>query len=954
MSKSHPLKLKDNLGNLQRITSAEKNWLAYQAGLQINEGSIGDLTLTSTGNRLIGSFVDTYYNEVVGTHPASLITSSQTTTNLYQNDDAALENDSDFRLPLAYNNDDGNIYEMNTTNYTTFIDEINGIIHQNDYPSSFKLDSAGFTSSDWTTHISNIFTDTINTGNVKNYSIFKRTSMTEPARITNDSGNNTSLATIIRGDSDMDFDGIANMTDRQAKYSLGQRAATRRGHGTSPGSYQLRSATQGPPTDAGTWVAKGSAINSRREVSGSAYTRTRTSSYAGNYTSPFAGDYVGNYARDFAGNFTGDYVAVYGGNYTGNFIGDYLSIFTGDYIATFAGEYTGVYAGNYTTDFIGDYTRDFLGEYTGVYAGNYTRDFIGNYVTNIRYSAYSGEYTGVYSRTRNTTFSRNVDKNFIGDFTGNFAGNFVGDYISAYTGNYTGNYTSVSNRTRNSAFIRTSQRFRYSSYSRDVDYIRFRQILVDIVGGYGGNYTGHNVQYTSDYIGLSQLTYVGNFTRNVGTGTFTGDYMAVAIYSGNYTGTLGTSTFVGHYTRFNYTNSNPTQHGINPGSLFWRISGEYEPGAPVFYDQLELVSDGNVIYVEQGSLYDNMTSTEIRVPDELVNRQNMHFDVGQVIQGATVMRVYRGTALSSPFLSNGRMTHNFRVAVATDKPVQLDNKFGFQFENYVPFYYTGSGHYAGNYTGPAGAGIIGQASYTRSFSRIEANTELHYVSGAPSINYAPGFYTRQFVTDYTGDYTASYFGDFTGDFIGAYSRIRESAFTRTSTRTSVDVFSGDFIGAYARDRSSSYAGEFTGVYTGDYSRAFIAYRIQTRTSTYIGNYTGVYSRTRTSNYLGNYTTDFVGDYAGVYSRTRNSNFTRDRVSAFTRDSTRISTRNRPSTFTRTSLRTRTSTYLGTYIGNYTGDFIGNYSRSFLGNYTGDTIQTATETAETYTLYVRVA
>jgi hypothetical protein len=65
-NKTLPLKLKDSDGNLQQISATEKNYVAYLAGLQnaqADSSDVGLLTLASSGNRGIGSTLDTYYPE---------------------------------------------------------------------------------------------------------------------------------------------------------------------------------------------------------------------------------------------------------------------------------------------------------------------------------------------------------------------------------------------------------------------------------------------------------------------------------------------------------------------------------------------------------------------------------------------------------------------------------------------------------------------------------------------------------------------------------------------------------------------------------------------------------------------------------------------------------------------------------------------------------------------------
>ena len=81
MSSNIPLKLEGTNGDLQEMTSTEENYLAYVVGkdnLVGTSNDVSDITLTSAGNTTIGSYVDTFYNQAVGTHPASSITGGST------------------------------------------------------------------------------------------------------------------------------------------------------------------------------------------------------------------------------------------------------------------------------------------------------------------------------------------------------------------------------------------------------------------------------------------------------------------------------------------------------------------------------------------------------------------------------------------------------------------------------------------------------------------------------------------------------------------------------------------------------------------------------------------------------------------------------------------------------------------------------------------------------------
>ena len=241
MSRNKPLKLKNNSGELQRLSSTEENYLAYQAGLQLSTGTstdVGAITLTSTGNGTVGTFSDTAFNVADGTHPATSITSTTTQTTLYQTGGTADESGADFRRPVGYQvgSDADNVYdgsynpvsdadhsndgihEMDDAALNALVDRINSRIAASDYPGVYKLGSSS-PGADYTVHISGVFSDTINTGTVTNYNIYKRTAMSAPTTV-------KSLAIKRSSGKTGTYEGLVEMSDAQIKYTFGQRAKT--------------------------------------------------------------------------------------------------------------------------------------------------------------------------------------------------------------------------------------------------------------------------------------------------------------------------------------------------------------------------------------------------------------------------------------------------------------------------------------------------------------------------------------------------------------------------------------------------------------------------------------------------------------------------------------------------------------------------------------------------------
>ena len=80
-----PLKLEGTNGDLKEMTTAEENYLAYQAGEQLKASAkteVGAITDASSGNETVGAFTDTRFDQVPGSHGS--ITTTSTVTTLYQ------------------------------------------------------------------------------------------------------------------------------------------------------------------------------------------------------------------------------------------------------------------------------------------------------------------------------------------------------------------------------------------------------------------------------------------------------------------------------------------------------------------------------------------------------------------------------------------------------------------------------------------------------------------------------------------------------------------------------------------------------------------------------------------------------------------------------------------------------------------------------------------------------
>ena len=397
-----PLKLNaSDAGDLKEMTTAEEQYLAYQAGLNMaasNDDDVGALD-NGSGGTTVGTYSNTFYNQAIGTHPGSSLSVGTTNTSLYQNTgETAAYTSNDFHRPVKQ--DSGtNVKEFTDAEMNTITDRLNTYRVTNQLPGSYYLASSA-PSGDWDTHLSNIFVDTqASDGSTINYSIYQRQTYTAP--------------TAVRPIKLEGADGtLKEMSDDEIKQTFGQWMKTRSSIANGIGAYQLRNSGDGAPTDTGTWQARGTATDTRKTTGDVTYSATYSADYSGAYTS--------NFTQAFTGNFTGAYTGNYVGNYTGNYVGNYVNpnanarpaIAYNYRVAAVTPTLVYSYSGAYNVTYYGPAT--YSGTYSAVYSATYS-------------AAYSGSYTSVY--------------------TGDFVGNFTGAYTGNYTGNYAGETISNSNAT---------------------------------------------------------------------------------------------------------------------------------------------------------------------------------------------------------------------------------------------------------------------------------------------------------------------------------------------------------------------------------------------------------------------------------------------------------------------------------------------------------------------------
>jgi len=374
MSSDIPLKLKNSDGDLQKFSSSEENYLAYQLGLRLagisvldagalttyskfvvesqntKVGSYPDLaTFESSYADSVGTYTNTFYQTV--TEPiggGSTLGLGSIATNLYQHyglEDPEEVNknrgSSYYQRPIRWDSD-GSLVEMTSAEFTSLTTRLLSTAMTNEYPGTYRIASSAPTS-DHTVNISDVFTDTRNDGTSIDYHLYRKTSGTEPTK------NNSVSVSYTSGS----YDGLKAMTETQMQYTFGATAQKIQQTAGNIGTYQLRSSAQGAPTAAGTWAARGTVTDTRNVDEQSSFVVQYVGDYIKdyvktiNYSKAYAKAYVGQYAREDFETYVRTYVSdttfntVLPTSYTGVRPSSYVSPVPTGYAGTREVQYAG-------------------------------------------------------------------------------------------------------------------------------------------------------------------------------------------------------------------------------------------------------------------------------------------------------------------------------------------------------------------------------------------------------------------------------------------------------------------------------------------------------------------------------------------------------------------------------------------------------------------------------------
>ena len=259
----------------------EYKYLAYLAGLELetasgtySESVLGSLGKTNQSLDLsIGTFTNTGRESGdvgdQGTDGSGDLAITTTNTTIYQQD-ATYSEPSNFRHPL-YQHEVSNrirIQEFNDADQLELGEELAKIIYAGNYPGTFHLGSSA-PSSDYAIAVANVMTDTRADDTSTVYNIYQRKIMTTNTPTTMDRG----LMAVARGTSSPfnaktgTYKGLIVMSDAHRKETvkacLDRYLSTITGSVKPIGSYLIRTST---PSETGTWVAKGTAVDTRNIV----------------------------------------------------------------------------------------------------------------------------------------------------------------------------------------------------------------------------------------------------------------------------------------------------------------------------------------------------------------------------------------------------------------------------------------------------------------------------------------------------------------------------------------------------------------------------------------------------------------------------------------------------------------------------------------------------------------
>jgi hypothetical protein len=774
-------------------STTEENYLAYQMGLYLaDSANIPDalVTTNATNGTSIGSHSNTYYNAILGQHGFTTQDITTETVTLYQKNSILDESNADYRRPIKYILDDGQtqFIEHDSDDMSGLTNRLLSRAFTSDYPGTMKL--ATSTPAGGYTLVEEAFRDTRanDDSDVNIYNLYKRTSMSAPDTIRpfhiKRSGGRTGT-----------YEGLQSLTDTQIKESFGARARHLiSANNSSIGSYQLRTAIQGAPTDPGTWVAKGTASDTTNTATERNYTRNCQVTRFTNFTGTFIGNYIGTFIEIL--NYTGDFIRDFTGNFSGNFISD-TGVYETNYAGNYVGDYIESYTGTFTQTFIGNYLRDYTGNFLGTdYTGDFVRDFTGNFVPN---------YTGNFINEDALAQQQNEPTGNTLPQQGNPLMTLTAETHSQQRLSWLANETKVTSPSREALMIPdrglTARDQFYQTTGTTTYKDRNGCWVWPATGTYGG--TPHSVLFSICA------------ERESGGGAYVGCTIEFAddprcdetfrVYFKADNADAGSGTY--YYSISGAASGNIN---VNPG-LFGNASAEVEfvPGAGntvTFYNQVRRDAGSSV----------SMAFIIIMTGEEDTN--SIEQDYTRLEEGADFSRLsaetftgdYLGNFITNDYVGNYVGEQSFN---AINQAQTYSGAYSF-IGNFTDSIFTNNsvGNYVGAYTGNfLGAYLRNSlANFTTTYARIFTET----YTTVSIVNRDSASFQREYIFE---TYLTAYQTTFTGTFIGDADYI--SDFTDVFTDNFTNTFSliNEEDTAILENYEGTFAGNFIGDFTGDFS-----------------------------------------------------------------------------------------------------------------------------------------
>jgi hypothetical protein len=803
---SIPLTLKTGAGDgsIQQSDESLEQWMAYWASEKVIE-TFPDptsrysksLTLDSANADFIGSFVDTFYNEPVGTHPGTSITQGSTTTNLYQMADSASTARfarSSYPIPVALQDGSNHdIYEMSDAGILALAQRITGNVHLNGYAGAYRL-SANSPGAGWTKWIDQVFTDTSTSGD-NDYHIWRLTDNAAVAEPTVPVHFPLSLKDGVSPD-------LREITKEETK-EIAREVLLIGQVGTGVGDYELRSSAQGAPTASGQWVARGTAVDTRNSVGDVSYAGTQ-------YTSP---------------TYTTQYVGQYSGSYTGISFAKVDVQYSGSRVFTFAGNrnYSAGYQGSRT--YSGNYqgSRNYGAKYAGSRNYGGVRYFTGGRYYSAQYARpvkyfetvpvqYSGNryYAGSrikpfqFAGTRKISYSKpggyagSRSKYYSGSRAGNVQQSFAGvryapvTYYTRYAGvrtfagsrNYSDGYAGFSSRVLNQNYNGPNGTNAYGRPSPDY-FVSFRPYPNAPRPGFtppspgGGGQPGNQGYFNNNNLNRLHILHAMEDGQKSGIPE-SASAILFANFSANDVVSEEPLTFAGARTRFPFPGNDLLQGytgvyaGVRPqyysGTRIWQFSG-------VRFQPVTNYYNGFRTRYQQFNSYD------------YYSRATSGFrDYYQQFNGV------RSIGFGGSYL--GPSPGNFNGSRQKDVNQQFTGPFPF-----------------GQAYGRFQVGFAGNSPVTYAGVRTFAGERINrfqFASNAAFARSSSFTGSRNYGKQYTGSRT--YSGDYQGsrNYSGDYTGSRPSQFTGQIPTTYSRQYTGQYTGSYAGYYTSQYSNQYTG------------------------------------------------------------------------------------------------------------------------------------------------